>query len=185
MLVKVTFARLLVTQDSEPSGDAGDFEFKFYSVKPNGDSNLVVHSETTKTGDADPLPLAELGLAWSGGVKEDPPATGYKRLPGYCPDNNYEDRCFVTTDVTYGKQTIIRVMEGESLPFGITGAPTSGRTNDIGSVSITDAVPEQFGLKGYVNERGNAMPRHRGLPDRDLPGRLHRRSGRLWPHEGL
>lgn len=143
MLVKVTFARLLVTQDSEPSGDAGDFEFKFDLVKPDGTSKLVVHSERSDVAGVKPLPLNELSLPWT------------NKVDGTCPSNNHEDRCFVTTDVSYGKQTIIRVIGGESLPFGVIGAPTSGRTEDIGSVSTTDAVPEQFGVKGYVNERGN------------------------------
>ncbi|HEX2048597.1 MAG TPA: hypothetical protein VHF27_12595 [Acidimicrobiales bacterium] len=148
MMVKVEFARLLVTQDSEPGGDAGDFEFKFDLVKPDGTPKLVVHSEKGSVGSVPPLPLGQLALPWT-------------KADGTCPDNNHEDRCFVTTDVTYNgapaKQTIIRVIEGESLPFGVVGAPTSGRTEDVGSVSTTDAVPEQFGVKGYVNERGNAV----------------------------
>jgi hypothetical protein len=145
MMVKVTFSRLLVTQDSEPSGDAGDFEFQFELVKPDGTSKLVVHSEKGGVGDpaVPPLPLSQLALPWTNAA-------------GTCPGNNHEDRCFVTTTVDGKNYTIIRIMEGESLPFGVVGAPASGRTEDIGSVSTTDAVPEQFGVKGYVNERGEA-----------------------------
>ena len=142
MLVKVHFARLLVTQDSEPGGDAGDFEFQFELVRPDGTSKLVVHSERSDVAGVKPLPLNQLALPWTNTTN------------GTCPNNNHEDRCFVTTTVDGRNYTIIRIMEGESLPFGVPGAPTSGRTEDIGSVSTTDAVPEQFGVKGYVNERG-------------------------------
>ena len=144
MLVKVHFARLLVEQDSEPGGDAGDFEFKFDIVRPDGTSKLVVHSETVTTAGAAPLPLGQLALPWSNAA-------------GTCPNNNNEDRCFVTTTVSYGQQTIIRIIDGESLPFGISGAPRDGRTEDIGSVSTIDAVPEQFGIRGYVMERGGQL----------------------------
>jgi hypothetical protein len=153
LMVKVHFTRLLVTQDSEPSGDAGDFEFRFELVRPDGTSKLVVHSEDESLPGAPgspaipPLPLGELQLPWS-------------KPDGVCTDNgsanNHEDRCFVSHVVNGTEHTIIRIMQGESLPFGFAGAATGGRTEDIGSVSTTEAVPEQFGLKGWVNEKGEA-----------------------------
>jgi hypothetical protein len=92
------------------------------------------------------LPLDQLGLPWSGGEKEPPPSTAYKTLPGHCPDANEKDRCFVTI----GDITVIRVIDLQSLPFGVNGA---GRTKDIGSVSTTDGVPESFGVRGWLEER--------------------------------
>ena len=149
MLVKMEFVRLYVEKDSEPDGDAGDFRFQFNLVKPNGNNELVVHSETTTVAGAPPLPLDQLGLPWSGGEKEPAPSTAYKTLPGHCPDAKEKDRCFVTIDGI----TIIRIIDLQSLPFGVNGA---GRTKDIGSVSTTDAVPESFGVRGWLEERDEA-----------------------------
>jgi hypothetical protein len=134
MAVKMEFVRLYVEKDAEPDGDAGDFRFQFNVVRPNGSQELVVHSERASTSGADPLPLNKLGLAWT-------------KPDGTCPDNNHEDRCFVSTD---NGVTIIRVIEPQSLPFGLDG---KGRIKDMGSVSITDAVPESFGVRGWLEER--------------------------------
>ena len=147
MLVKMEFVRLYVEKDSEPDGDAGDFRFQFNVVKPDGTQQLVVHSERELTLGADPLPLGQLGLPWSQpneipAVPPDKPA-----IPaGTCPDAKEKDRCFVTIDGI----TIIRVIDLQSLPFGLNG---EGRTRDIGSVSTTDAVPESFGVRGWLEER--------------------------------
>ncbi|MGH9280732.1 MAG: hypothetical protein ACRD12_21910 [Acidimicrobiales bacterium] len=133
MLVKMEFIRLFVEKDAEKDGDAGDFKFEFHVVKPDGTQQLVVHSDRGTVAGAPPLPLGQLGLPWS-------------KADGTCTDNNHEDRCFVTASGV----TIIRVIDGQSLPFGLSG---QGRTIDIGSVSTIDAVPESFGVRGWIEER--------------------------------
>ena len=136
MSVKMEFIRLHVEQDAEKESDAGDFRFEFNVVKPDTGQELVVHSHRANTGGADPLPLGQLGLPWS-------------KPDGTCPDNNHEDRCFVTLS---NGITIVRIIDLQSLPFGLNG---EGRTKEIGSVSTTDAVPESFGVRGWLEERDN------------------------------
>ncbi|MDQ4068784.1 MAG: hypothetical protein M3203_04820 [Actinomycetota bacterium] len=135
MSVTMEFIRLYVEEDAEKGGDAGDFRFEFNVVKPDTSQELVVHSHRGATGGADPLPLGQLGLPWS-------------KPDGSCPDNNHEDRCFVTV----GGITIVRIIDLQSLPFELNG---QGRTKAIGSVSTTDAVPESFGVRGWLEERDN------------------------------
>lgn len=68
-------------------------------------------------------------------------ATGEGALPLTACPNDAQSLC----RVTIGNQTIIRMQEGESLPLG--------KQVTIGSVSTTDSVPEQFGIRGYLEER--------------------------------
>jgi hypothetical protein len=138
----------LVENDSEPDGDAGDFRFQFNVVKPDGTQELAVHSEREKTLGAEPLPLGQLGLPWSQPGKPKADGIGWEIEPGTCPEAKEKDRCFVTTE--NGTIDIIRIIDLQSLPFGLNG---EGRTKDMGSVSTTDAVPESFGVRGWLEER--------------------------------
>jgi hypothetical protein len=133
MNVTMNFVRLAVDKDGENAGDGGDFWFEFEAIMPNGESRLVVHSRRDDVG-AQRLPLAALHPEYPGG-------------DGTCPGDNWNDQCWHTTND--GRTTIVRIHDLSSVPFTANG---SGRQVPIGSVSTTDAVPEQFGVRGYVAE---------------------------------
>ncbi len=136
MKVTMNFVRLAADKDGEPAGDAGDFQFEFSAVMRDGSSRLVVHSGKTDVGDAPRLPLDQLSPR--------------DRPTGDCPGDNWTDQCWHTTSPA-GRppQTIVRIHDLSSVPFTVNG---EGRSVTIGSISTTDAVPEQFGIKGYVAE---------------------------------
>jgi hypothetical protein len=129
MLVKMEFVRLFVEQDAEGAGDSGDFRFEFSVVKPDTTSTVVVDSVPPTVPETGPAPLP---------------------LP-MCPnpDANEQSGCFRTI----GAITVVKVLDGQSVPFGPNG---QGRIIDIGSISTIDAVPESFGVRGWIEERDNA-----------------------------
>ncbi len=132
MLVKMDFVRLSVDKDAEGAGDAGDFKFEFSVVKPDSTTTPVVDSVPPGTATS--------------------PETGPAPLPiPNCPepDQNSHTGCFKTIDGI----TVVKVLDGQSVPFGTNG---QGRTIDIGSVSTIDAVPESFGVRGWIEERDDA-----------------------------
>jgi thrombospondin type 3 repeat protein len=141
MVVKMNFVRLEVTKDGEKDGDAGDFQFEFNAVLPNGDHPLVAYSDNHQNGTVPTLQLDKL--------------PGAKPLAadgsGNCPDGNAGGPCWHITK--NGTNTVVRIDGGLSVPFTLDG---SGRVVDVGSVSTTDAVPEQFGISGFLQEMDGA-----------------------------
>lgn len=129
MLVKVEFVRLFVEQDAEGAGDSGDFRFEFSVVRPDTTTTPVVDTVAPTSPETGPGPMP---------------------IPT-CPepDQNAHTGCFKTIDGV----TVVKVLDGQSVPFGTNG---QGRTIDIGSVSTIDAVPESFGVRGWIEERDNA-----------------------------
>lgn len=132
MLVKMEFVRLFVEQDAEGAGDSGDFRFEFSVVKPDTTTTVVV--------DSVPPPVAPA-------VESGPAPLPLPFCPD--PDKNEHSQCFRTINGI----TVVKVLDGQSVPFGPNG---QGRTIDIGSVSTIDAVPESFGVRGWIEERDNA-----------------------------
>jgi hypothetical protein len=145
MLVKMNFVRLTVDKDAEPGADNGDFKFEWSVVKPDGTSSLVVHSEKCEDPLAPvshptvpcPIPEAAENLPTVSDCGDAPAPTTL------CWDTKPRPKF----NQTLG--TVIRINEGASLPFTTDGA---GREVNIGSVSTTDVVPEQFGLKGWLEQ---------------------------------
>jgi hypothetical protein len=140
MLVKMNLVRLNVDKDAEPGLDDGDFKFEWSVVKADGTNSLVVHSEkcsTPSTSPAAPCPISQASppLTNITDCGPDPATLCWKTLPRPKFNN------------TPG--TVIRINEGSALPFTADGA---GEEINIGSISTTDVVPEQFGLKGWLEQ---------------------------------
>lgn len=75
----------------------------------------------------------------------DKQATAASKLPLHdcVATDPAESGCWVTLN----NHTTVRINEGASVQLA-----SPSRTQNVGSVSTTDAVPEQFGLKGFVTE---------------------------------
>jgi hypothetical protein len=130
MLVKMNFVRMFMNNDGE--GDAGDIELFLYGQRPDGTKVPAVHS----FGDT------REGVAPIFGIQACGSDTICRSQPPDPPDSDFHQ--------------VIRIDTGETLFFNNSDG-TSGRTVDLGSVSMTDAIPQQFGIAGHLYERENHL----------------------------
>jgi hypothetical protein len=111
--------------DQDAEGTGDSGDFKFEFSLVKPDTNQEVIVHSNPTG-VNPLPIPTCPE----------------------PDANAHSLCFRTINGL----TVVKVLDGQSVPFGLNG---QARSRDIGSVSTIDAVPESFGVRGWLEERDN------------------------------